>query len=280
MSAAQSASESVLGIIAGGGRLPSQLVETCRAQSRPCFVITFDDNTNHDAIKDTPHAIVRLGAVGEALEHMKRASVRDVVLAGSVKRPSLSSLRPDLAGTRLLARIGTAFFGGDDAVLRTVVKFLEEEGFRVVGSNDVLSALLAGQGVLGNIQPDSRSNADIALGLQAAKELGRLDIGQAVIVENGHVLGLEAAEGTDELIGRCAKLRKEKSGGVLVKARKPGQEMRADLPAIGPDTVEKMHEAGFAGIAVEAGGSLILDKERVISKADALGLFIVGITHE
>jgi DUF1009 family protein len=268
-----------LGIIAGSGRLPAQLIESCQAVGRAVFVLAFD-NADMESIRHVPHQQVRLGAVGEAIGHLRNAGVEEVVLAGKVKRPAFTSLRPDAMGAKLLARLGTAFFGGDDALLKVIVSFLEGEGFNVVGADDVLGALITPAGVLGKIAPDARAKADIAQGLKVAKELGALDVGQAVIVENGHVLGTEAAEGTDALIERCAGLRRELRSGVLVKAKKPGQESRVDLPAIGPDTVEKIHAAGLAGIAVEAAASLILDKEKTIARADALGIFVVGITHE
>jgi len=268
-----------LGIIAGGGRLPAQLAESCDAMGRRYFIIAFEDNTNMESIANMPHAVVRLGAVGEALTHLRQVGASEVVLAGNIRRPSFSALRPDLTGTKLLARIGAAFFSGDDAVLRAVVSFLEDEGFKVVASNHVIGGLLAGEGVLGKIKPDMRAKSDIAQGLKVVRTLGELDIGQAAIVENGYVLGVEAAEGTDALIARCATLKREKNCGVLVKARKPGQEERTDLPTIGPSTIEKMAESGFAGIAIEAGGSIILDKDTVLSKADALGLFVIGVRH-
>jgi DUF1009 family protein len=201
-------------------------------------------------------------------------------MAGKVKRPSFSALRPDRMGTKLLARMGGAFFSGDDALLKAIVSFMEEEGFIVVGSDEVLGGLIAPVGILGKIHPDQRARDDIAQGLKILKVLGELDIGQAVIVEQGYVLGVEAAEGTDTLIERCGLLRRNDKSGVLIKAHKPQQETRVDLPAIGPETIEKVHSCGFAGIAVEAGGSLIIDKENVIKKADELGIFLTGVTHE
>jgi len=267
-----------LGIIAGGGRLPAQLIESCQAMERPCFVIALEDYADIETIRHVPHAVVRLGAVGEALDHLRRAGAKELVLAGRVRRPSLSSLRPDLVGAKLLARLGAAFFSGDDALLKAVVSFLEDEGFKVVASHDILAGLVAPPGVLGKISPNAQAMTDIAHGVRVVKTLGQLDIGQAAIIENGYVLGVEAAEGTETLIERCGKLRREKNSGVLVKFRKPAQEERVDLPTIGPSTVEQIHKAGFAGIAIEAGGGLILDLEATVTEADALGIFLVGIS--
>lgn len=276
----QATAQSTLGILAGSGRLPLQLLEICQSTGRDVFVLAFENSADVNAFSNVPHAVVRLGAVGEAIDHLRAANVGEVVMAGAIRRPNFSSLRPDRMGTKLLARMGGAFFSGDDALLKAIVGFLEEEGFKVIGSDDVMGGLVTPEGVLGRIRPDQQAKSDITKGLKVAKTLGELDIGQAVIVEHGYVLGVEAAEGTDALIERCARLRREQKGGVLVKACKPSQEKRVDLPSIGPDTVEKMHRAGFAGIAVEADSSLILDKENVIKKADELGLFVIGITHE
>jgi DUF1009 family protein len=275
-----SAASSTLGIIAGGGHLPAQLVESCQAMGRPVFVLAFEDSTDIESIRHVPHEVVRLGAVGEALKHLRNAGAKELVLAGKIRRPSITSLRPDVTGAKLLGRLGGAFFSGDDALLKAVIAFLEEEGFKVVGSDEILAGLMAPLGVLGKITPDARAKADIAHGMKVAKTLGQLDVGQAVIVENGYVLGMEAAEGTDALIERCAKLRREAKSGVLIKASKPEQETRADLPAIGPSTIEKLHDGGFCGVAIEADGGIILEREKTIARADTLGLFVVGVHHE
>lgn len=272
--------QSTLGIIAGSGRLPTQLVEACRSINRPHFVLTFEEGVNIDAVEHAPHAIVRLGAVGTALKELRNAEVKEIVLAGRVSRPSLSGLRPDFTATKLLARLGSAFLSGDDALLKALMKYLEDEGFRVVGAHNVMQELLATEGVYGKIKPDAQDEKDIQQGITAAKQLGALDIGQAVIIENGYVLGVEAAEGTDELISRCVNLKREKNAGVLIKAKKPNQDERADLPSIGVDTIDRLHKAGLKGIAIEAAGSLIVDREETVARADSLGLFITGIRNE
>jgi UDP-2,3-diacylglucosamine hydrolase len=271
---------STLGIIAGTGRLPLQLIEACKSAGRDVFVLAFEESADSAVIAAAPHAIVPMGAISEALAHLRKAKVKELVMAGRVQRPTLTMLKPDLAAAKLIARMGGSLFAGDDALLKTVIAFLEEEGFTVVGAQHVLSSLVSEEGVLGNIQPDERSKADIAYGMEVAKRLGELDVGQAVVVENGYVLGLEAAEGTDALIARIAKLKQlGPNAGVLVKTKKLLQERRVDLPAIGPKTIENAHAAGLAGIAVEAEGSLILDREEVIKKANALGMFLVGMHH-
>lgn len=271
---------SPLGIIAGSGELPMSLIETCHAQQRPVFVLTFDENQPEHHFHHVPHAKIRLGAVGESIAALRKAGVTELVLAGGIKRPSFSSLKPDAMGAKLIARLSTKIFSGDDAILKTVISFLEEEGFKVLGADELLVDLLAPEGVMGRATPDERAGADIALGFKVAKKLGEFDIGQAVIVEDGCILGVEGAEGTDALINRCAGLKRKPRSGVLVKAKKPAQERRVDLPSIGIHTVENAHSIGLVGIAIEAGQSLILGREQVIKKADELEIFLIGIGND
>ena len=268
----------IIGIIAGSGNLPAQLIETCEKNSRDFFIIAFEESFSHEIMAHLPHAIVRLGEVGKALEHLRNAGVKQVVMAGGLKRPSLSSIKPDAAGALLLKKLGKAFFFGDDALLKAVTSFFEEEGFQVIGAEEILGGLLANEGILGKIKPDKSASADILTGMVAAKNLGALDIGQAVIVDSGIVIGTETAEGTDELIERCKKQTIAKTRtGVLVKAKKPTQETRVDLPSIGVATIENLYNAGFAGVAIEAGASLLIEKDKLIKKANEYGLFVVGV---
>jgi DUF1009 family protein len=198
------------------------------------------------------------------------------VLVGPIQRPSLVTLRPDLRGAQLLARIGMRALG-DDGLLKAVRDELESEGFRLIGAHEVLREAMAPEGALGTVAPDAMALTDVAFGMTVARQLGEFDIGQAVVVQQGMVLGVEAVEGTDALIARCAALKKDGPGPVLVKRAKPQQDRRLDLPTIGPDTVTRCAEAGFAGLAVEAGGSLVLDRAQIVARADAAGLFVLGV---
>jgi DUF1009 family protein len=271
----------MLGIIAGGGNLPAQLIKSCIDNGREFFVLSFEESYSPETMKNVPHAVIRIGAVGEALKHLRDAGVREIVMAGGLKRPSLSSLKPDAAGAALLKKLGKAFFFGDDALLKAITAFFEEENFKVVGAESILGGIIAPEGVLGKISPTRQEKADIIIGMKAAKNLGALDIGQAVMVENGVILGTETADGTDALIAHCGSLRQgSKKGGILVKAKKPCQETRVDLPAIGVTTIEKLNEYGFAGVAVEAGYSLLIEKAGLIEKANEYGLFVAGVRYE
>ena len=266
-----------LGIVAGSGALPGQLVAACRAGGRPFFVLALEGQAEAAPLADLPHAWIRLGAAGRGIELLREAGVEEIVLAGAVRRPSLAALRPDRRTARFLAKIGRAAFG-DDGLLSAVVKTLEDEGFRVVASSDILHGLLAVEGVYGAVAPDADAWTDIERGVAVARALGALDIGQAAVVQQGVVLGVEAIEGTDALLQRAGTLKREGAGGVLVKVKKPGQETRVDLPVIGARTVENAAAAGLRGIAVEAGAALVVDRAAVVAAADRTGLFVVGIT--
>jgi DUF1009 family protein len=269
---------SPLGIIAGGGDLPRQLIESCISEGRAVFVVAVEGETDPETVARSPHAWLRLGALGEGLEQFRNAGVKELVLAGKIKRPSLASLRPDKVGAKLIARLGMSLFGGDAAIFKTIVAFLEEQGFSILGIDDVMQDLVAPEGPMGKILPDKQAQKDIELGASVARTIGAFDIGQAVIVKNGLVIGIEAAEGTDALIARCAHLRGDGKGGVLVKARKPVQEKRVDLPTIGLHTVKLVHDAGFAGIATEAKHSIVVGRREVIHAANDLGLFVIGFS--
>src|SRR5690606_17107192 len=191
-------------------------------------------------------------------------------------RPSLTALRPDAATARFLAEIGIKALG-DDGLLRLIVQRIEREGFRVVSAQAVLGELLAAEGPIGRLVPDPIAQEDIRRGLEVARAIGCADVGQAVVVQQGLVLAVEAIEGTDAMIARAGGLRREGPGGVLVKRSKPQQDRRVDLPAIGPETVRQAAAAGLRGIAVEAGGVLVIHRQEVAALADRLELFVVGI---
>lgn len=267
-----------LGIIAGGGDLPRQVAETCRQGGRPCFVIGLDGQGAEAWLTPgIPHAVFRMGAAGAMLDRLRAEGVTEIVLAGGVRRPSLSDLRPDWYAARFFARLGLKALG-DDGLLRAVAALLEEEGFRVVAIQTLIADLLMPSGVLTRAVPDERALTDIAHGLTVAHALGAVDVGQAVVVQAGLVLGVEAIEGTDALIARCGGLRREGPGPILVKRAKPGQDRRLDLPTIGPDTVAACIAAGFAGIAAEEAATLFVGREEALATADAAGLFVTGVS--
>ncbi|MEC9454191.1 MAG: UDP-2,3-diacylglucosamine diphosphatase LpxI [Pseudomonadota bacterium] len=266
-----------LGILAGGGPLPGRIVQSCLAAGREVFVIAFENESDPKTCEGVPHVWMPLGKVGATINRLKAENCTDVVLAGPVRRPSFSKLKPDMRAIKLLGKIRKAAGQGDDAILSVLVEELESENFRVVGADDLLGDVVAREVILSDRVPGEIDQKDIELGVRVARALGALDVGQAVVVQQGVVLGVEAIEGTDALLGRCQDLKQEGQGGVLVKLIKTQQERRADLPTIGADTVRHSAEAGLNGIAVEAGQSLILDRAEVVVEANRLGLYVAGI---
>ncbi len=284
MAASDSISDPI-GIIAGSGGLPVLLTKAARSQGRGVVLLSFGDCSSHDsALGDSmlkeddgiQHLQVRLGAVVGAMQRLAQMGVRDIVMAGALKRPSLSELKPDLATAKVAARLLTSALG-DDSLLRRLIGELEKMGFRILPVESLLPSLSAPLGVLGRITPDSQAARDISRGWDVASHLGAVDVGQAVVVQQGMVLAIEAIEGTAHLLRRCIGERRQGPGGVLVKISKPGQESRVDLPVIGPDTVQQSAEAGLRGIAVEAGRCLIIDRQKTIAIADREGLFLIGV---
>ncbi len=270
-----------LAVIAGGGALPLAVADAARASGREVYLIGIRGEAT-DAIERFPHAWLKWGEVGKLFTTLEDRRCRDLVIIGSVSRPDLANIRFDLGAIRNLPRLLRLGIGGDDNVLSTLVRFLEGKGYRVLGAGDVAPGLLAGEGQLGAKAPSEADRVDIAVAFRVVAALGRLDVGQGAVVVNKRVLAVEAAEGTDAMLSRCAELRggsqRRNLGGVLLKAPKPGQEERVDLPTIGPETVQKAAEAGLAGIAVAARRVLIAERDATVATADRLGLFLIGQT--
>jgi UDP-2,3-diacylglucosamine hydrolase len=263
--------ESRLGIIAGSGGLPRRLIEACRAAGRDVFVLAIEGEAEQETVANVAHAWCRMGAAAKALGLLRDNGVSELVLAGSIKRPALTSIRPDWRAAKFFAKVGYRLLG-DDGLLSAIAKELEIEGFRLIGAHELLDeAAAVPEGPLGRLAPSAEARSAIT------RAIGALDIGQAVVVQQGLVLGVEAIEGTDALLRRCAGLRRDGPGGVLVKVEKPGQEKRVDRPTVGPQTIRLAAEAGLQGVAIEAGTTLLLDRAEVIRAADTAGLFVVGV---
>ncbi|MDV7338873.1 UDP-2,3-diacylglucosamine diphosphatase LpxI [Terasakiella sp. A23] len=265
-----------IGLLAGQGDLPKRIIDQCVKEGRPFHIIAFKNQTEPELVEGHPHTWVRLGAAGKTISILKEEQATTLLMAGRIQRPSMLSVRPDTWGLKFLAKTGAGAFG-DDGLLSRIITALEEEGFKVIGAHEILDDLLAPQGILGNVTPDVQAQKDVEKGMEIAHQIGALDIGQAVVVQDGLVIAVEAIEGTDNMLLRCKEHAREGLGGVLVKAKKPDQEKRADLPTIGIKTIHNAKAAGLRGIAVEANGSIIVDRENVIKEADKLGLFILGV---
>jgi DUF1009 family protein len=264
-----------LGILAGGGTLPGRVAEAAVNQGRQVFLVALQGQADPSGVENHPHIWSRLGEAGRIIAELKNARVKDLVLAGAVRRPSLPELGLDWRGIQFFARVGARSLG-DDGLLSAIARELELEGFTLIGADKIIGAPPA-IGVLGRHAPDEQAIADIVRGVEVALALGMADVGQAVVVQQGLVLGVEASEGTDALLERAASLRREGPGGVLIKIAKPQQDHRVDLPTIGPQTIALAASAGLRGIAIEADKAIVLDRELVIDRADQTGLFVIAI---
>jgi DUF1009 family protein len=275
-----------LGIIAGAGELPLALARAAEADGRSIFVLALEGMVSRNDVASFSHAFVSIGELSKAIKLLKEADCSDVTLAGKVARPEFSKLKVDVKGAFALPKLIAAAARGDDALLRAIVGIMENEGFRVIGSTEAASTLAAPVGPIGRLKPGPEHQSDIRGGVKVALTMGALDIGQAAVVCEGLVLAVEAAEGTDAMLQRVAGLpaalrgSPENRKGVLVKGVKPQQERRVDLPVIGIRTVELAAAAGLAGIAVEAGAALIVNRSRVAEEADRHGLFVLGFSPE
>ena len=265
-----------LGILAGGGDLPRRLIDHCKNNGLEVFVVAFKGQTAPETLDGVDHIEMPLGSAGKIIKALKGRSVKDLVLIGRIRRPSLKDLKPDLKTAEFFLNEGRKAVG-DDGLLRGLKRFLSKEGFDIHGVQAFMPDLLAPEGVLTKTTPSKEQLRDIERGQAVLDALGPVDVGQAVVVQEGHILGIEAAEGTDELIKRCATLKREGASPVLVKLSKAGQDQDLDLPTIGPQTLKNVKDAGFCGIAVHAGRSLIYNVDEVCDFADENGLFIQGL---
>ncbi len=265
-----------LGIIAGGGVLPERLAQACESLGIEPFIVAFEGHTDMNVVRGRPHMIGRMSGAGSIIKTLRAHDIKDLVLIGAMRRPHFSELRPDLFTAGFIMRLGMRALGDSD-MLSAIRKDLERHGFTLHGVHEFVSDLLMPEGVIGKYKPGKADWIDIERGLDISQRIGSLDVGQSVIVQGGLVLGVEAAEGTDELIRRCAALKRKGPGGVLVKTCKPQQDRSFDLPTVGPDTVKNAAEAGLAGIAVHAGDSLLIDPQKVAEIADQNKMFVVGL---
>lgn len=278
-----------IALFAGRGELPQRILHHCIDTSHSLFLIAFEGQTDPEFVSHhqpmiSGHLWTHFGAVGEILKYLKAHSVTHIVMAGAMNRPSWSEIKLDWKGTQWLAKMGLAKLGktqeGDDGLLSHIVSLLNEEGFEVLSPVDLLPSLQAPKGVMGEHTPNEEDWQDIQRGKEVVNLLGAGDIGQSAVIQEGLVLGVEAIEGTQELLKRCTTLRRSGRGGVLVKMSKPNQTQSVDLPTIGIDTISQAKEAGLRGIALESGLTQILDKDAVIAAANAAGLYIVGIERK
>lgn len=263
----------MLGIIAGGGRLPLEIAAIHLKQGGGLCIAALDGEADLELFKALPYQLFKIGNVEAVIEYFREFGIKNIIFAGSVTRPNLKSIKVDLAGSKLIASILAKKFLGDDNVLKVVANFFENKGFKVISVQDILAANFNHNKTIKS--PSKQDLIDIELGVKVIEALSVLDIGQAVIVEDGYVIGIEAAEGTDNLIKRCANLRKKSSGGVLIKMMKLEQDTRMDIPAIGSDTISNLASLQYNGVAIQKNGVIIIEPEHTLKLADELGVFLV-----
>ena len=272
-----------IAIVAGGGALPFEVANALTEEGREFVVLAVRGEADPELEVFQPYWL-EWGQIGKFFDLVAQNDCREMVLIGSIaKRPDFRTVKPDLGALKRLPRIIAALVGGDDSVMRRVVGLFEREGLTIVAAQDVAPQLLAASGAMTQNRPDKNAETDIDLAMRVIETVGRFDIGQGAVVSGRRVIAIEGAEGTDSMLKRCAELRRlgriswRGRQGVLVKRTKPGQELRTDLPAIGPDTIALASAAGLAGIAVEAGGVLIAQKTETIARAEREGMFVAGV---
>ncbi|MDQ0320176.1 DUF1009 family protein [Pararhizobium capsulatum DSM 1112] len=272
-----------LAIIAGAGMLPHHVADAARIHGEDPFIIALSNEADQDW-SGFDHQRLGIGNFKAITTLFRQKGIDRVVLSGGVRRrPEWRDIKPTL---RTLAKVPevlkTLLSGGDDAVLKMAIELIEVSGARVIGVQDIVPELLAEIGPLSQQVPTVEDRRDIEVAVEAAVALGRLDVGQGAVAVGGRVVALEGPEGTDAMLKRVAQLRTEgrissRRKGVLVKLCKPQQDQRADLPSIGPSTIIGAYEAGLAGIAVEAGRALILEREAMLAAARSHEIFVTGI---
>lgn len=272
-----------LAIICGAGSLPFAVADAVQARGRGVVMFALRGWADPQRMAGYKHYWGAIGQFGWVCRLAKAEGCRDIVFIGTIARPPIWRLRFDWGTLRILPIVAKAYRGGDNHLLSGVAMAFEQQGFRLVGAHEVAPDILVPAGSLSKRQPGARERADIALGAKLLQAIGEFDVGQAVVVSNNHILAVEGAEGTDRMLDRVAELRDRQvgaAGGVLVKAPKPGQDLRFDLPSVGPQTIEKAARAGLAGVAVMAGASIMAEPQRVSALADERDIFVAGVKSD
>lgn len=275
--------QSPLGILAGGGNFPIEVANSTANSGRKVHIVALDGEADRD-FSPYPTTLVNWGQIGKMIKTFRENGVEQMVFVGRVARPELARLKPDLGFVMSLpAILKIVASGGDDSVLRRVIRFFEKQQIEVIGPADAAPELLIGEGAMGDVDPTESNIRDLELGFNIIRVLGPYDVGQAVVVSNMRIEAIEGVEGTDRVLERVKLARQNENKtssnhGMLIKRSKPSQELRIDMPAIGPDTITRAEAAKLAGVAVEAGRVLVADRTETTERANSSGLFVVGRT--
>jgi DUF1009 family protein len=275
-----------IAIVSGGGTLPFATADAAMQKGRRAVLLALRGSADPARVPDYPHHWIAVGQIGRMCKLARQEGCRDMVFIGGLVRPTLGQLRFDFETLLLLPRLARIFRGGDGHFFHGIVSIFEERGFNVLGAHEVAPRILVPEGALGRCKPSTTDLTDITRGLEFLHATGPFDVGQAVVIAQNRILGVEAAEGTDHMLARFADVRRSgriripAGTGVLVKAPKQGQDRRIDLPSIGPKTIESAINAGLNGIAVVAGSAIVAEPERIAEMADRANLFVVGVRDE
>lgn len=274
-----------LAILCGAGAFPLEVAKDLSLAGREPFLVGVVGTTD-SAIEAYPHVWVYMGEVGKLFAALRQRAIAEMVIIGAMTRPDFADLRLDWGAVKRAAELAQLFRRGDNGLLVGLAAIFEREGIRIVGAHEAAPRLVAPVGPLGARVGSPEDEMDIALGARLLEVLSAFDAGQGAVVASGRVLAIEAAEGTDAMLLRVAEMRSQGRlrvagpAGVLVKAPKRGQDLRLDMPAIGPSTIQNAAAAQLRGAAVAAGRVLVVDRVRCAREADAAGLFAIGFSHE
>ena len=267
---------SKIAIVAGNGFLPVQIIEKCIDLGKPYFLLVINDHGEEVLKKYNSDFVLHLNKIGKAIKYLKKNNIIEIIMIGAVNRPALKNMFPDLWTAKFLASISNKMLG-DDKVLSNLAIALEKEGFKIIAPENILPNILSKKGVMGKISPQESHLRDIKIGFEIARNIGKYDIGQSLVIEDGLIIALEAVEGTTAMINRASKYKKSRSSAILIKVLKYNQEKRIDRPTIGVKTIKQIAKSGFAGIVAEANEVLIIDYEKTIETADKNNIFIQGV---
>ena len=271
-----------IGIFAGGGGIVGELIGALESKSQP-FVVAAIEGEADNALSADVISHFKWGQIGRIITFFHEHHCEKLILSGRInKRPDFRSIVSEPSTLKLIPKIVAAMTGGDDSLLQRIIKIIEEEGFTIIGAQEVVPQLLLEEGLFGSNKSIVPYAEDAAKGKDVLKDLGKHDIGQALIVHDDRVLAVEGAEGTDNMLRRIKMLREEKRitqkgmTGILIKAAKPNQDYRVDLPTIGPETIRLASQAGLAGIICEAGTVLVANRSETFSLAKKHKIFLSG----
>ncbi len=267
-----------LAIITGNGDLPKLIIKECQKNKQDFIVILIEGQVNHEEYKKYPYHIIQVGHVSQALSILKDNKVTKIVFAGGVKKPSFTNIKVDKQGAVLLSKIIANKIFGDDSILTTITNFFAKKGFKIVGADEIIKDIISTKAILTKKRPTKSDLENIQIAKNALEVMSDIDIGQSIIVQQKQIIGVEAAEGTDNLINRCVKIQFNIGDrAILVKMKKKNQNTKIDLPTIGEKTINNLIKGDYAGIAFKAGSTLILNKEKIIKKANENNIFIIAI---